>query len=469
MKRLSVMLVLIFGLVCLPSALGITVPDVALGGDDQERGETASQTVTITNSLSTAWDNVTVAVTDVATGFTINLDKSTLSDLDATGGTTTSDTVTVSVTVPKNFDAINEDGSAYIPTIGKLRVTADNMTSGEQDVVFTNQKITLQAENRLVFENIMVIIDGQDDDLDDGDTVDEVLPGQEFCVKVEIRNDYNDDDEDPTMDNIRVKIESDDDDFRYEDTETKDDLDPDKEDTITLDCDEIDLDADGSISFDVWLTGEATDNDDSEVGGRHGEKWDFEIDIEREDHEIIFLEPVRFSNTRITPDTRTLEVSTELYNRGDDDEPLVSVEIRSSELGIDFEKTEIDIDKSEGERFNEIISLPEGIVPRSAPYLVTVGVRPRPGDSYSDSKTIELTVVEPVSPQPTPDPTSTPTPTPTPDPTPPVVNPPTPSNGGTEDESEEISQSLYVGLLVAGILIVVLLIVLLLVVAFRKN
>ncbi|MBI2134512.1 lamin tail domain-containing protein [Candidatus Woesearchaeota archaeon] len=165
----------------------------------------------------------------------------------------------------------------------------------------------------------------------------EAAPGDKISFDLEIKNFFTND-EDLEIEDIDVQI-------TIEDIDDGDDLDGDasefdlkaqKDDNVKIDF-EVPLEVDED-TFDVLIEVEGRD----ENGTNHEIRWELQLDVEKENHEI------RVLRATATPSEikcqRTVSINTEIINTGADDEDDVTLEISSPELGINSVTNAIELD-----------------------------------------------------------------------------------------------------------------------------
>tara|TARA_Y100000310_G_C20606780_1_gene775900 strand:+ start:198 stop:1262 length:1065 start_codon:yes stop_codon:yes gene_type:complete len=172
-----------------------------------------------------------------------------------------------------------------------------------------------------------------DKNLDFGDMIkEEVKPGDTVKFTIEAENNFTDD-EGLEIEEIQVTVTIegiDDDDDLEEEDEIKD-LKDGKNDDITIEF-SIPLEVDeGDYDVSIVVEGEDENKTDHEV------QYDLEIEVQKEDNEVLF------SRNSLSPSEikcgRTVQLSTTVINTGQDDEDDVVLEVANSELGVSFRET----------------------------------------------------------------------------------------------------------------------------------
>ena len=129
------------------------------------------------------------------------------------------------------------------------------------------------------------------------------------------------------------------------DIDDGDDLEVDEE------IDEIDALDDESVKFEFVVPLEVDADDyklvieaegEDENGGKHSVSIEFTVQVEKENHDIL-IQTSKLSSNNICSGSTSLEIG--LLNLGEDDEDEVGLTISNSELGINIEKTGIELEE----------------------------------------------------------------------------------------------------------------------------
>jgi len=356
MKKVLLVLLSIL-LVCVGAYADLTVTDVTVGSATQTRNEVASATFTVTNTGTT---DVTVsAVTSSANAkYEVVFEPTTPFTLTATGTTGASKTVTVTATVPEDFNAVNTDLEAVAFELGTITVTGND---GTADVTGT-AKLHMQAENKLTLRKGKAIITGvagsTTDSFREGDTIKDLKPGDRVDLEVQVENNFpSRGDRATDFDDVEVTIELSD--------ETDFDLDDDSDD-FSLGSNDDDM---AKLSFDIendardkkstmTLRAEALD----ENGARHGAVMTVTLDVSRDAHDLV-LSRASLSPSRLVCDaSRTVTFTGEVLNRGRLDEDEAVVELRVNSLGILEKTSDLEVNEDETEDVKLTFKVPADAV-----------------------------------------------------------------------------------------------------------
>lgn len=294
--------------------VSISIPSsLQLGGSNQDRNRSVSNTFTVNNNGDFTVSNIRLT-SNAGSIYKLNMTPNIISSLSPGS----SIDVTVNAVVPDNKNARNE-------RIGDILVNANGMPQ-------KTSQINMQARSKLVISDLDVVIDGRSDDITDGDTVNEdAVPGSDVEIRIEIENLFDRDD-DIDFDDIDIEITVEDWD------EDGDDLEFDR--TIDLRADEnqredfsfttpLDID-DGKHTVTISVEGR---DDNSAL---HREEIDFEIKVVRENHDIRVIS-AEFSPATVSCQRSTTLV-TEINNLGFRDEDDVVITVENKDLGISMEE-----------------------------------------------------------------------------------------------------------------------------------
>lgn len=322
--------------------------------DDEDQDEFVTDTLTIRNTGGSTATGIT---------FTPTFERGNLQDYllnfsnaPASLAPGESRTVTARIRVPEFMDAVDVDLEEGALIFGQLVVTSNSGTVSSNTV-----NMDMQVENHLRIKKVKVCHENDCENADDGDTIDDVKPGDHIQVTVEIENTFAESDrEDVDIEDIEVELDTDDDEDLDLSSETEDvgDLSANDEDSITVDFDVEDDADDGTAEFTVAVSGE------DEFGGRHGELIRVRLDINRERHEVavrdVVLSPETLSCARVGQ-SNTLNVRVTAENIGRDDEEDVSVEAKINELNLGQITRDILVDENDEETLTFNLNIPAGI------------------------------------------------------------------------------------------------------------
>lgn len=282
----------------------------------------------------------------------------TLDDSDLIINANSSEAVTLSARIPEQLDAVDKDGDPMAFKVGQVTVNFDSGSPVTFDVY-------MQRENKLELKKVYVTSEEEGrKSYTDGDKVEQLKPGEDIEVEVKAESNYDKSDDDVEMQDITATIIIDDGDMDVDEEEDLSDLEGGEEDTVTIKFDiEDDVDED-TYDGSIYIIGE------DEHGARHGEKFQIDLEVERQSHEL------KISTTSVSPSTiecqRSVTMTAKIANTGKKDEDEVYLYVKSDSLGIDFSYTdfELDSDDSLTKTFNKII--PDSVKPGT--YIIRFNV-----------------------------------------------------------------------------------------------
>ena len=275
-----------------------------------------STSFVITNNGTTNLTSLTSTLsTSELSTFNISISPSSF---DLTTGAT--QTVTVTGTVPEDVN------TRLSPFSGSIVVS--------NAAVSKSVTLDLTAESQLVIDSVKVVVDGDSDSVDDGDTVRDVKPGSKIIIKGDIENIFTDD-EDITIEDVEVEITGNDldDDDDLEEEDDLGDIDADEKESFRIEFTlEEDIDED-----EYEITIEVTTDDEN--GAKHSAEIEFTLDVEKDKHDIV-IQRSSVSPSKISC-ARTATINVNLKNQGRTDEDEVVLRIESPDLDIDLDDVSI--------------------------------------------------------------------------------------------------------------------------------
>lgn len=379
MKRIGlfVMLIALFAL----SATAIQVGSPTIGAEKQDRIVNVTSTFTITNNATTTMTNIGVVAT-ADTKYSI-----VVSGVPASIGPGASASVTITGTIPLSHpgvDAASLEEKAL--KIGTLTVTGTTSASESATV-----DINMQAVNQFRIKKARIECSTKSQSLDDGDRIENLKPGDDCTLEIEVENEFDDTDTDNkkigdiAFDSVDISVDSSDSDIDVNEDDSIDDLDASDEDSMTVDL-EIDDEADdGTISVEIRATAR------DENGALHGEMIDFRLEVDRLTHDVqirrIELSPTSTDNCLAV----NAKVNVNLLNQGKRDEDEAAVEVNVPDLKFTKKVGDVQLDKDD----STSVSFDVPVAKDTKPGVYRVDVR-----SYfdnvapSNSGSAELTVIE---------------------------------------------------------------------------
>jgi len=291
--------------------------------EDQVVNDTAS--ISLSNDFGEDLNITGITLTDAKFGLTVaDFDFTTAIGTVIANGTTGS--ISIMATIPESLDAVDTNYDAVAMYAGKLTL---NTNQSSADITFD---IYMQRENKLVIDDLDALINNKDSEsnIEDNDDIKDLGPTDVIDFSIVLESMFKSKDN-IDIEDVELEITCD------EDSElefTPDDLidigDMGTKDTVDEEITiEIDESADSVDSTTCYITVSGTD----ENGALHGEEIFFNLDIDRESHNIV-IRDVRISPTALTCDDSSFQVSVDMLNLGDKDEDEVAVQVQSVALGI---------------------------------------------------------------------------------------------------------------------------------------
>lgn len=345
MKRIASMLLIIA--ICAMSAFAIQVGSPTIGGENSDR--IAAQTsFTITNDNASVMTNIQVSFSGGAEHAKYALQvPNKPSNISANTGVS----VTINGTIPLDHPAVDATTLKKGPVkIGVMTVTG---TVGAQQVS-QNVDIFMQAVNQLEIKKARVECSSTSKSVDDGDRIENLKPGEQCTLEIEVENNFDDDDNnnqkigDISFDTVTINVDSSGSDLDIEDADDLDGLDGGDSDSVTMDL-EFDEEADdGTYNVDVRVSS----RDDN--GALHGEAFSFKMEIERLTHDIQ-IKRIEVSPNRVDAcEAHNVKVTAQILNQGKRNEDEVAVEVSVPDLKFvkKIENLELDEDDSTSVSFD---------------------------------------------------------------------------------------------------------------------
>lgn len=374
------------------SAAAVTVGDATVGGKKADREKAITATFSINNN-----ETSTITVTSITANADAkyNVKFSAISNISASS----SGSVTVTADIPLDFDAVEESASASDFLKAKAFDIGD-ITVVTSVGTFTSN-LFMQAVNQLEIKDASLECsdsagNSKSEKLDDGDKVENLKPGMDCVLTIEVENDFNDKDKedangndlkigDIDFDDVEIEIEIDDDDLDVSEDATVDNLNAEDRDEETIDF-EIDQDVkDGSYDMEIRIFG----TDDN--GAFHGEKWSVDLEVDRLTHDVQIRGATLNPQSISACTGGTLRGSAVLLNLGKRDEDEAAFELDIPELNLNAKRTGIQLDEDDSQGIDLSVSVPEDT--KAGVFTVNLNsffdnVAP------SNTKSFELTVTE---------------------------------------------------------------------------
>ncbi len=339
MKK-ALLLILSILILCVGAYADLTVTDVTVGGPNQERGVTASATFTVTNTGTLSVDVTSVVSNADATKYAAAFDATTF-----TLAPSALKTVTVTAKVPNDFNAVDTDLTAKAFEVGTITVTGTENSTTKTGT----SKLKMQAENELNVKKVKVTVKGvagtSTDTFRDGGKLDDVKPGDDLTLEVEVENTFpSSGTRETDFDDVEVTLAfADDSDFDVDEDEDDFSLGSNDEDTAKFAFTVADdaRDKDHAMTFSARAL--------DENGARHGAVLTATLSVERDSHDLVLKKAELSPAKLVCGATRTVTFNGEVLNRGRLDEDEAVVELRVPSLGVTQKTSSFELEEDEVE------------------------------------------------------------------------------------------------------------------------
>ncbi|MBI4438669.1 hypothetical protein HY640_01930 [Candidatus Woesearchaeota archaeon] len=341
---------------------GLTTSSLVLGSRSQQRSNPRSNddsdinilvtgTVTVTNTGIEPVSGLNVSSIVPTGGFSssaINMSLSSVSQ--ASINRTESATLVFTARVPDDLDAVDSSSLAEKAfQVATVSIRGNLQTGG---TITQSFPVTMQAKNNLNIKDVKVTVDGDTEDVTDGDDVKDVRPGSKVSIELEVENRFNKDDD---VDLVDVEVDVTNDDLDVDEDESMGDIGP-KKTKKTVITFEVPDDADRD-DYDIEIRVEADDDN----GARHGEVLRFSLEVEREEHEI------SFKRAEVSPESvsceQRVQLRVDISNTGQNDEEDVFIRVASPDLSFGDVAGPFELDEDDSRVYNADIPLPANMSP----------------------------------------------------------------------------------------------------------
>ena len=357
----SVFLLYVFSVT---AAASFSISDVDLGSNSQKREVQTTGVMTVTNDGTAA---LSIGLSSTIPSQYAPVFSQSVVNLAPASSTN----VTLTVTVPDSQDAGRN-------SIGVITATASN-----GGTITRTSTAYLTAKSELEISKVRVDVDGSSHSVDDGDSVD-AKPGSDITISVTVKNTFT---EDIEIRDITVNANSDDLDF--DDDKDLNDLNHGDKDTVDFSF-SIDKDIDQD-SYTVQIDVDGVD----ENGASHSDSRNFDIDVNRESHEISINQ---FSlNPSVVSCDRKLTANIKIENTGAHDEDEADVVIKNDNLGLAQEWAGIQLDTGETWSKSYSLVVPDSMPAGSYDILITTYYNTNQ-ESMLDAATVTVQSCSPVQP-----------------------------------------------------------------------
>jgi hypothetical protein len=285
-------------------------------------------------------------------------------------------TVRLKARIPEELDAVDSDLKPSAFNVAEIKFKSSATEVG-------SFYAWMQRENKLVIKDLDTKYNGETKKgIEDGDEIDGVKPGFSIELTYELKNEYDESDEDVTIEDIEFRV-------------TIDDLDVDpSEDIGDIDAEETE---EGTLTFEIEDDVEAGTYDlfvdlegNDEFGAKHGERFELDFKVERETHDISITN-LDLSPASITCDDKLVSLSVDILNIGKRDEEGVAIEVESDNLNYRELIRDITLDESDSYREKFMIKIPDGLEAGSYDIIVRAFYD---NDKKTDQENVYLELTE---------------------------------------------------------------------------
>ncbi|MCB9359461.1 hypothetical protein H6503_06010 [Candidatus Woesearchaeota archaeon] len=260
----------------------------------------------------------------------------------------TNGVVDITGRIPESLDSVDTSDSDLKESaneVARLTCQYQNGSSTSTEIVY------MQRKRMLELDKIEATWDNDFTSLDDGDDIEDLKPGIQMTLDVIFENLFDDDD-DLDID-TEVSIECSPDDIDIDDDSDDQEVSADEKETISFD---LDFDEDDVEDENYKCTIKALGEDD--FGAMHGEVWEVELKVEKEDYDLEINEFV-LSPSQVSCSNKDVTATVRVKNIGKKDDKRVKIEVVSPSLGVSESVESIELDETDSTRKLFVFSIPE--------------------------------------------------------------------------------------------------------------
>ncbi|MDO8556831.1 MAG: hypothetical protein Q7R96_06715 [Nanoarchaeota archaeon] len=334
--------------------------------------------LTLVNNDATQAYTITGITFTSSAGFStadLNLSRTSTTNTVPASGTLI---VSLQARIPEKLDAVNTNLKEQAFQVATATI---NLVNGSGVASTVTVPLYMQRENILEINDAKVETNGKDrKSLDDGDDLDNLKPSDALVFDLEVEN-LADKDSNLELSNAKVQLTCDDEDnFDVNDDNSEEDITEDDKQTFNFEVTLDDDAKDGSTGciFEV----ESRDAN----GARHADLLDFNIKIERENHDIT-IKDVTMIPQELTCDDKSFQLNVDVMNLGKTDEKETAIEVEGRTLKFlkKISNLRVDEDDSSTEVFD--VPVPSGL--SSGIHVLQVRTF-YDNDKASDSKIVQI-------------------------------------------------------------------------------
>ncbi len=282
--------------------------------------------------------------------------------------------ITLKARISEKLDAVNSEQKA-----AAFNIAAVTLKAGTATVATFNAY--MQRKNMIEISDIDFEIGGETQSLkDDGDSIDDVKPGDSVKLTISAKNRFkSSDDIDIEADDGKWEIGGDideDDDLEFGDIGAG------EEETLEFSFDvEDDVDDD---EYDILVIAAGEDS----FGAKHGQRIEGDFEVKKNNHEI------RINSATISPATascgESVAVEVSISNIGKNDEDEAAVRIYNEDLEIDSWKVDLSLDEGDDKKVVFDIAIPSEVDSTGSKAFTVVAYYDR--SKETDRQTVSINI-----------------------------------------------------------------------------
>ncbi|MDO8556106.1 MAG: hypothetical protein Q7R96_02950 [Nanoarchaeota archaeon] len=303
--------------------------------------------ITLLNNETTSYTLQSITF-NPASGFStidVNLSKtSTINSIPASGNLA----LTIKGRISEKLDAVDTDLNEVAFQVATATIVVKNDVTGVLQTITV--PIFMQRENVIQFNDAKVETNSKErKNLDDGDNIENLKPGDLLTFEFEVEN-IADKDSNLEVSNTKLDFTCDDEqDLDINDDDSEQDISEDEIQTFNFDLEFSEDAKDGSIGCTVEADGKDIN------GARHGTVIDFDLKIERENHDIS-IRGVTITPQDLTCSDKSFQVAVDMLNLGQSDEDQVGIEIEGRTLTYIKKISNLALDEDDSD--TEVFDIP---------------------------------------------------------------------------------------------------------------
>ena len=289
-----------------------------------------------------------VSITGVSFTYTFGFSQTDL-NLSVTGSlpaditNTTPGNLVLHGRVPEDLNAVETDDDEDDYLEAKAFHVADAVVTFTDSSTLTIP-VYMQRENKLLFKSDRVYVainDGDEERINDDDKTEDMMPGSDVQIRIEVENDFSSRDN-VGMDDVLARVlldDSTDSGWDWDEVDEEADFNSidegeEGEETVEFTIDD-EVDDYDEYEMHVYLTGE------DENGAQHGSKMKIYVSLDRETYDFRIEKAELSSDTVSCSRNPSINIRVDSLGRRGDDE--ISLYVRNTDIGLNFKKEDIEM------------------------------------------------------------------------------------------------------------------------------